>query len=257
MRRIMLICQNKLFTCLNNTIVAYDGLIKLIQWLITLTVSIVAICIGGKRLKDLFAFYKQQKFGAAFGYHTILRHYCQQLRVLVDLGTEFWTDITNDNPIDGGFPNNYGSPDDEFTEGYDSRFSDEMENYQKMIASFSRDFLKFLCSEKGQIPIVTNEQPFTTSNQTHSTYEQPDTISFDKNPQSLAQQSKDEQCLSAWSKNLSRLFNILLDISIINDYNVIPDREKIKKELIVLTDFFESLTIKEIETAQKDYNQTI
>ena len=227
----MLICY---ITAINKAIAEYDGLIKLIQWFITLVVSIIAIYIGGKRLKDLFAFYKQQKFSAAFGYHTIFHHFCQELKVVVDLGAEFWTDTTN------GYTNDVGLS-DKSNEEDDYENSDEMKNYQERIASFSSDFLKFLRSEKGQIPIVTNKKP--------------DTMLSTIIPQSLAQQSKDEQYLSVWSKNLSRLFDILVNVSIINDYNAIPYREKTKKELIELTDFFISLTIKEIAAAQKDYNQ--
>ena len=118
--------------CINVLLVEYKQIYDLLKFIVTAIISIAAIWIGGKRLKDLTTYYKKQRFNAAFGYYTIIRRYSVQLKTLIEDEPSFWELDCSDAK-------------EEETEN--------IANYRNRLIEFSKDFLKFFSGVNGQTPL--------------------------------------------------------------------------------------------------------
>ncbi|MCL2776344.1 MAG: hypothetical protein FWD71_23830 [Oscillospiraceae bacterium] len=209
--------MEKISVCINTFLLAYPSLVETLKFLITLSVSILAICIGGGRLKSLIDHYKKQRFDSAFGYHTILRVYCIRLKGLISKNPNFWNldssyedtveDISTENLEDIDYISN------ETQEFEDNEMIDPT-IYRKEVICVSKQFLKFITEYQGQIPIKS-----------------------DKN----------------WLDILDELCGLLIDLSMMDILTLSPKktRDVLNGHLCDLV----NITTNEIEYATKNYYQ--
>ena len=98
----------------------YDTQFKHMEWVLTFVVSIIALFIGGVRLRDIVAYQKQQKYNAVNGFYVQLNLQCKILREALDIDDNIWKgDMRTDS-----------------------------------IRNLATEFLDFLKSATGQIPFV-------------------------------------------------------------------------------------------------------
>jgi hypothetical protein len=226
----------------------YDNIFKLLQWIITAGISIVAIIIGGKRLRDLVAYYNQQRFNAAFGYHTVFRLYCKRLKALLDYEPNFWckkATETNNSEYD--------------------EVSTADEAYQKRLVELSSDFIKYLSSVSGQIPITAAKEQKKEETKGLEQQKAIEELNIEGQEQQKAtteqntegqeqQNSTKEQDRSIWLAKFNNLCDTLISLSILSDYHR-NDLSSIRAELEDLTDFFDTATDEEITKVYTKYSR--